>query len=275
MLDEWRFNEIGLWPEIGGKESIGLLQTLEDGSAEVFSGSGLTYTGSVNIIDTGEVKDLLGNLGSDVTSSSWGWDHSDDTRTALSLNLDWDGMDVTNDGTPITSSNWDDVDLGIEESTLDSNLDLLGDLDTNTTVTSFVTSGDNSLESGSLTGLGLLLYGQDAHDFIMKGIWANKLINDLCFLDGDGVSVDLLKGFDVSTVFVSIFHKSSQLGQWSPFFLESTSSTWSSSSTSATSATSAATEASSSIASASTATSIAASAAATFSRWLWLCTVHF
>jgi len=77
-------------------------------------------------------------------------------------------MDSTDLGAPITSSDWDKVKLGIKKSTFDGNLDFFGDLDTNTNMTSFVTSGNDGLESCSLTGLGLLLDGEDAHDFIRK-----------------------------------------------------------------------------------------------------------
>jgi hypothetical protein len=70
-------DEISLWPEIWSQERVSLLQALEESSAEVFSGSGLTGTGGVNIIDTSELKNFLGNLGGNTTSTSWSWDKSD------------------------------------------------------------------------------------------------------------------------------------------------------------------------------------------------------
>ena len=230
MLDEWGLDEVGLWPEIWGKESVGLLEALEHGSAEVLSSSGLTSTGGVDIIDTGELQDLLGNDSGNATSSSWGWDHSNVTGTALSLNLDWDGVDSTDSGTPISSSDWDKVDLSIEEGTLDGDLDLLGALDTNTNVTLSVTDGNDGLESGSLSGLGLLLDGEDAHDLIGElglGV-GEESVGDWGFLDWDGVGVDLLEGLDLS-----VLDESSELGEWSPLFLLSSSSTWAASATSA------------------------------------------
>jgi hypothetical protein len=66
-------------------------------------------------------------------------------------------MDTTDSGTPVTSSDWDDVGLGIKKGTLDGDLNFLGDLDTDTDVTLSVTDSNDCLESGSLTGLGLLL----------------------------------------------------------------------------------------------------------------------
>jgi len=60
------------------------------------------------------------------------------------------------------------MNLGIKKSTLDGNLDFLGDFDTNTNVSLSITSSNNSLKSGSLTGLSLLLYRKNAHNLIRK-----------------------------------------------------------------------------------------------------------
>lgn len=250
VFDEWRLDEISLWPEIWGKESIGLLQALEDSSAEILSSSGLSNTSGIAIIDTSELEDLLGDLSGNATGTSWGWDKSDDGRTALSLYLCWDGMDTTDSGSPVTSSNWDDVALGINEGTLNGDLDLLGDLDSNTNVSLSVTDSDNSLESGSLTGLSLLLDGKNAHNLVGEFVLGlgNKGINDLCLLDWDRVGIDLFKGLD----FV-VLDKSSELGEWGPLLLESTSSS------SSTEAASAASSASSSEASSSFSSSVTSS----------------
>ena len=264
MLNEWRLDEVGLWPEIWGQESVSLLQALEQGSAEVFSSSGLTSARGVNIIDTGERQDLLGNNGGNATGSSWGWDHSNGTGSALSLNLDWDGVDSTDSGTPISSSNWDEVDLGIEEGTLDGDLHLLGDLDTNSNVTLSITDGDDSLESSSLSGLGLLLDGEDAHDLIgeLSLNIGEESVDDWGLLNWDRVGVNLLERLNLS-----ILDESSEFGKRSPFFLLS-SSTWS-----ASSATSAASTAASS-ASISEASSASSSSWSSFSCWCW-CIFHF
>jgi hypothetical protein len=66
-------------------------------------------------------------------------------------------MDVTDLVTPIASSDWDQGELSSNEGTLDGNLDFLSELDTKTDVTILITDGNDGLESGSLTGLGLLL----------------------------------------------------------------------------------------------------------------------
>ena len=200
VFDEWRSDEVGLWPEIWGQESVGALQGGEKSSNEVLSGLGLTLGVSVDIIDTCELQDLLGDLGGNATSSSWGWDKSDGGGTALAVDLGWDGMDTTDLGSPISSSDWDDVALSINESTLDGNLHFLGDLDTNTNVSLSVSASNDSLESGSLTGLGLLLDGEDAHDLVGELVLdvGEESINDWAFLDWDGVGVDFFERVDLS-----------------------------------------------------------------------------
>merc|ERR1719163_1457183 len=146
-------------------------------------------------------------------------------------------MDISDSGTPISSSDWDELELGINQSSLNGNLDFLGNLDSNTNESLSVTNSDDSLESGSLTGLGLLLDGEDAHDLIreLSLLFLKESISDLMLLDWDGVSVDLLKGSDDSES-----NKSSELGLWMPFLFSLASvATWAtSSSASATAATS-------------------------------------
>lgn len=193
------------------------------------------------------MEDLLSYLSGNATSTSWGWDHSDGTRSALSLNLGWDGMDLTDSGTPISSSDWDHSELSVNKGTLDGDLDFFSDLDTDTNVSVSITDGADSLESGSLTGLGLLLNREDAHDVIEEDFLKRSLVlvlekdvDDLGFLDWDGSGVDLLNGFDLLAE-----HKSTQFGHWGPLISELSSWWASSGSTSASSATSVASSATS------------------------------
>ena len=172
-------------------------------------------------------------------------------------------MDTTDSRSPVTSSDWNDVVLGIKECSLNGNLNFLSDLDSNTNVSLSVTDSDNSLESGSLSSLGLLLDGKDAHDLVGELVLGlgDKSVNDLGLLDWDGVSIDLLEGLDLV-----VLHKSSELGEWGPFFLES------SSSSSSAEAASAASSASSSEASSSFSSSVAA-ASATSGTFDWGCSL--
>lgn len=70
-------------------------------------------------------------------------------------------MRLTKVGTPVTSSDGNDGQLGDDDSGTDSSSDFLGGLDTQTDVTLGVTNNDDGLESSTLTGTSLLLDGLD------------------------------------------------------------------------------------------------------------------
>lgn len=214
-MDEGRTRNVSGRPQIGSEHGISVLEAIESSHRVIFSGSGLTHTVGVDILDTGVLQDLLGNLGSDATGTSRGGDHAHRNRAHLALDLGRDGVDTTDSGAPITSTDGDEVHLGIDEGALDGNLDFLADLNTETDVTLSVTASDDSLESGSLTGLSLLLDRQDAHDLIRElGISViDQSFDDLVFLDGNGVSINLLKRLDMT-----IFDKTAKLGKRGPLF---------------------------------------------------------
>lgn len=150
-------------------------------------------------MDTSELEELLGGGGTNKTRSSGGRDNSDSDGSALSSGLAGNGMGGTDLVSPVTSSDGNDVLLGDLESFLDGNLDLLGDLNTNSNVTISVSDGDDGLESGSLTGLSLLLDGHDLHDFVRKIL--KEVLSDLVLLDGERVGEDLLDGLDLSGLY--------------------------------------------------------------------------
>lgn len=89
--------------------------------------------------------------------------YSDSDGTALSRLLAGQGVRSTEVGTPVTSSDGDDAQLGNDDGGTDSGSDFLGGLDSETDVTLGVTNDDDGLESGSLTGTGLLLDGLDLY----------------------------------------------------------------------------------------------------------------
>ena len=72
MLDERGRDVVGSGPEIGGKESVGVGNGVEGSLNEVLGGTGASGRASVTIVDTSELQDLLGNGGSDKTSTSGG-----------------------------------------------------------------------------------------------------------------------------------------------------------------------------------------------------------
>lgn len=126
-------------------------------------------------------------------------------------------MNITNFVTPIASSDWDELELGVDKGTLDGNLDFLGDLDSETDVTILISNGNDGLEAGSLSGLGLLLDRYDFHDFVGEWLTLEEFVNDLRLLDWDGVCVDFLEGTDHA-----VLDKSAELGLWNPLIFGGT-----------------------------------------------------
>jgi hypothetical protein len=66
-------------------------------------------------------------------------------------------VDITDFVTPIASSDWNETQFGVNESTINGNLDFIDNLNTKTDATILISNNKNSLESGSLTGLSLFL----------------------------------------------------------------------------------------------------------------------
>ena len=87
--------------------------------------------------------------------------YSDSDGTALSTLLDGQGVGETKVGTPVTAAHGDDAQLGDDDGGADGSSDFLGGLDAETDVALGVTDDDDGLESGPLTGTGLLLDGLD------------------------------------------------------------------------------------------------------------------
>lgn len=70
-------------------------------------------------------------------------------------------MRLTKVGAPVTATDGENSELGDGDGGTDSGGNFLGGLDTETDVTFGVTDEDDGLETGALTGTGLLLNGLD------------------------------------------------------------------------------------------------------------------
>ena len=66
-------------------------------------------------------------------------------------------MRLTKVGTPVTTADREDGELGDDDGGADGGCDFLRGLDTETDMALAVADDDNGLESGTLTGAGLLL----------------------------------------------------------------------------------------------------------------------
>ena len=87
--------------------------------------------------------------------------YSDGNGTALSALLGWQRVRKTQVCTPVTSSDWQNAQLGDDDGGTDGSCDFLGGLDTKTNMSLGITNDNDGLESGTLTGTSLLLDGLD------------------------------------------------------------------------------------------------------------------
>ena len=79
-------------------------------------------------------------------------------------------MRLTEVGTPVTSPDGQNAELGNDDGGTDRSRDFLGGLDAETNVALGVTDDDDGLEPGALTGTGLLLDGLDLLDEVVLAI---------------------------------------------------------------------------------------------------------
>ena len=87
--------------------------------------------------------------------------YADSDGTALAALLDGQRVRLAQVGAPETAADGDDAELGDDDGSADGGGNLLGGLDAETDVALGVTNDDNGLETGALTGTGLLLDGLD------------------------------------------------------------------------------------------------------------------
>lgn len=86
-LLEGALDELALSPEIRSQISVGLLDGEEGGLHEVTHSLGASSGLGVNVLNTGELQDLLGGTGSNDTSTSGSGHKSYRDGTALASNL--------------------------------------------------------------------------------------------------------------------------------------------------------------------------------------------
>jgi len=110
-------------------------------------------------------------------------------QNRFSSNLGWDGVRSTDFVTPVTSSDWNNTEFSLDDGSSDGGGNFLSAFNSKTNVSISVSDDDVGLESGSLTGTGLLLDRGNLHNFILQ-FGAKEPINDLVFLDWERKEVD-------------------------------------------------------------------------------------
>jgi hypothetical protein len=197
VLLEWSLDEDSILPQVRGKVTISSSKSEEHSLDVVTSGSGVANSTGVAITDTSEGKNFLSNWRGNKSSTSWGRDKSDSNRTTFTGDLGRDSVWKIRHTSPVSSSDWHDVQFSGNDGTSDGSGDLTGAFNSKTDVSIVVTDSDEGLKSCSLTSRRLLLDRHDSHDFIGKSS-PKEMINDLVFLDRDGEKKDFLDGSDTS-----------------------------------------------------------------------------
>jgi len=205
--------ELGGSPELGGEVSVGLGESVVNSEDVVTNGTGLTGRSGVSIVDTSEGKNLLGGVGSNETSTTGSRDDTEEDGTALAGDLAGDGVGSTELGTPVTTTDRDEVKLGGDDSTTDGTSSFLGATNTNTDVTVVITDNDPGLEAGLLTGRRSLLHGADLHNLILELV-AKEVVDDLSLLDREREEEDVIEGLDLL-----VLHETTELGARNPLLL--------------------------------------------------------
>lgn len=113
---------------------------------------------------------------------------------------------------PIPPSYRQNTQLSNDNRSPNRRRNLLTSLDPKPHMTLTIPNNHNCLEPRTLPRPRLLLHRFDLHDLIFE--FGQEEVDDLVFLDGEGVKVDFLHGFDLAG-----FDEPAQFGDWLPFLL--------------------------------------------------------
>uniref|UniRef100_A0A1L8EB86 Uncharacterized protein n=1 Tax=Haematobia irritans TaxID=7368 RepID=A0A1L8EB86_HAEIR len=220
-------------PQIWSQVSIGLGNGSISSLGEVTQGASGTTGRSIAILNTSHGQQLLRYGGRYNAGTTRSRNQTYRDGTALAGNLAWHCMGFTDFVTPVTTTHRHYRQFSQDDGTTDSGGNFLAALDTQANVTVVVTDGNESLETGTLTGTGLFL---DRHDFqnLITQSGAQEEINDFELFNGQRVQVDFFQRVDFA-----ITDQTTQFGYWNPFlgvFLATTATTTASTATSATTA---------------------------------------
>lgn len=223
--------KLGLLPQVGGEESVCVGDGDEGRLEGVLERLGGTGGRGVDVGHTGELEETLDGGRGDEAGTAGRGDETDGDGTALAGLLGGQRVRLTEVGAPVTSSDGHDAELGDDDGSADGGCDFLGGLDAETDVALGVTNDDDGLETGTLTGTGLLLDGLDLHDLVLE--LGKEEVDDLVLLDGERVEVAaqkklvaavcaLLGDFDVHLLHaldLAGLYETAELGDGLPFLL--------------------------------------------------------
>jgi len=205
-------DKLGLLPQVGGQEGVGVRDGREGSLQRVFEGLGGTRGLSVGVLDTSKLHETLDGGGSDKASATRGRDQPNGDGTTLSGLLSGKRVGVSKGGSPVSTTNGEDGELGDDDGGTNGSSDFLGGLDTETDVTLGVTDNDDGLKTGTLTGAGLLLDGLDLHNLIFQ--FGQEVVDNLELLDWQRMQVDFFHGF-----YLAQLDETTELSDGLPLFL--------------------------------------------------------
>jgi len=170
MLVEGCFGEKILFPKIRGQISIGLYQSIEGSLDKISKGFGASTRGGEHIIDSCKGQNLLGNSGSDDSSTTRGGNKTKTNRSTLASDFGWDGMGSSDLVNPISSSDGNHREFGQDDGTTNGCGNFFGTFHSKTQMSVVISNNDKSFESSSLSCSGLFLDRHDLHDFVFE-VW--------------------------------------------------------------------------------------------------------
>ena len=213
LLERWLHMLRGS-PQVWGEVSIGGLQRLERGLGEVGGGAGVATGAGEAIRNAGEGHHLLHDRRADNAGTTRSWDEARSHRAALAMHLHRHGVRQADPVAPETTTHRNQIELCGNDATPNGCRNLLGALGAQADVTVRVTNQDVAHKAIGLTSRSHLLHRVDLKHLILQGARRVEVVDDLRFLNGQGVQVDVLQARDLAIV-----HQASQLGHGHPLLL--------------------------------------------------------
>merc|ERR1719474_2552477 len=208
-----RLAEDSVLPQVWSQVGVGLGDGGIGSLGEVSKGTSRPTSRGVAILNSGHLKQLLGDGSRDNAGSTGCRNESHPNGATLSGDLAGHGVGLADLVTPESPPNWQDGQLGEDDGSTDSSGHLLGALDSQTNVSVVVTNGHEGLEPGPLTGTGLLLDGHDLQNLILK-LGAKERVDNLGLFDREREEIDLFQGPDLL-----VLDETSQFGDGNPLAL--------------------------------------------------------
>merc|ERR1719427_174402 len=160
--------ELRFLPHIRCQVGVGSRNGSIRSHSEVAHRRSCSIGGGVAIVDTSHLQQLLGDTRSNNSSSTGGRNQPHIYRSTFTSHLAGHGVRFTDLVSPVSSTNWNDGQLGLDDSTTNGSGYLLGAFHTKTHMTIKVSDGNKSLEACSLSSTGLLLHRHDLENLVFQ-----------------------------------------------------------------------------------------------------------